>query len=131
MRNVIKTVRAPSAIGPYSQAIEANGFLFISGQIGLVPETMEMIGPDVEQQAKQTLENMKAIIEAGGSKLDLVVKTTVLLRTMDDFAKVNAIYSQYFPSNPPARACYAVAGLPKNALVEIESVAVLPSQTKL
>eukprot|EP00002_Diphylleia_rotans_P010286 TRINITY_DN206_c0_g2_i2.p3 TRINITY_DN206_c0_g2~~TRINITY_DN206_c0_g2_i2.p3 ORF type:complete len:146 (-),score=34.68 TRINITY_DN206_c0_g2_i2:1076-1513(-) len=123
MRTVIHTEHAPKAIGPYSQAIRAHGFLFVSGQLGMNPKTMTLEDGGVQVQARRALDNMKAILEAGGSSLDSVVKTTVLLRDMSDFAAVNQVYSEYFPSNPPARACYAVANLPLNALVEIECVA--------
>eukprot|EP01116_Phalansterium_solitarium_P005287 TRINITY_DN167_c0_g1_i1.p1 TRINITY_DN167_c0_g1~~TRINITY_DN167_c0_g1_i1.p1 ORF type:complete len:133 (+),score=46.75 TRINITY_DN167_c0_g1_i1:67-465(+) len=123
-REVITSADAPKPIGPFSQAIKASGnLLFVSGQIGSDPKTGDFASPDVEGQAKQALENMGAILKAGGSSFAQVVKTTVLLRDMNDFAKVNAVYGEYFPSNPPARMTYAVAGLPKNALVEIEAVA--------
>eukprot|EP00002_Diphylleia_rotans_P012935 TRINITY_DN2525_c0_g4_i1.p1 TRINITY_DN2525_c0_g4~~TRINITY_DN2525_c0_g4_i1.p1 ORF type:complete len:141 (-),score=37.10 TRINITY_DN2525_c0_g4_i1:102-524(-) len=128
-KEVIHTDRAPKAIGPYSQAIAANGFLFVSGQLGLHPETMELAA-DVQGQARQALENLKAILEAGGSSLSGAVKTTVLLRDMKDFASVNEIYLTFFGENPPARACYAAAGLPRDALVEIECIATVDPTRK-
>eukprot|EP00013_Stygamoeba_regulata_P019066 CAMPEP_0177660006 /NCGR_PEP_ID=MMETSP0447-20121125/17768_1 /TAXON_ID=0 /ORGANISM="Stygamoeba regulata, Strain BSH-02190019" /LENGTH=128 /DNA_ID=CAMNT_0019164959 /DNA_START=50 /DNA_END=436 /DNA_ORIENTATION=+ len=125
-RTVISTPSAPSAIGPYSQAIKASGnMLFVSGQIPLDPVTMQMVGDDVDVQTDQVLRNLKAVLEAGGSSLERVVKTTILLRNMADFPKVNEIYGRYFPENPPARATFAVAGLPKDAKVEIECVALV------
>eukprot|EP00002_Diphylleia_rotans_P006369 TRINITY_DN15755_c0_g1_i1.p1 TRINITY_DN15755_c0_g1~~TRINITY_DN15755_c0_g1_i1.p1 ORF type:complete len:127 (+),score=38.17 TRINITY_DN15755_c0_g1_i1:47-427(+) len=124
MKVVIHTDNAPKAIGPYSQAIAANGFLYVSGQLGMNPTTMELAA-DVQSQARQALENIKAILEAGGSSLANAVKTTVLLRDMKDFAAVNEIYVQFFTEKPPARACYAAAGLPRDALVEIECIAII------
>eukprot|EP01116_Phalansterium_solitarium_P005288 TRINITY_DN167_c0_g1_i2.p3 TRINITY_DN167_c0_g1~~TRINITY_DN167_c0_g1_i2.p3 ORF type:complete len:152 (+),score=60.82 TRINITY_DN167_c0_g1_i2:672-1127(+) len=128
-REVISSADAPKAIGPYSQAIKASGnFLFVSGQLGFDPKTGDFASADVEGQAKQALENMGAILKAGGSSFAQVVKTTILLKDINDFAKVNAVYGEYFPSNPPARATYAVAALPKNGLVEIEAVALTSTQ---
>jgi len=123
-RSVIETEYAPKAIGPYSQGIKANGFLFVSGQLGLDPKTGEFASQNVEGQAQKCLENLGSILTAGGSSFENVVKTTVLLKDIGDFAKVNAIYAQFFPNKPPARAAYAVATLPKNALVEIEAIAI-------
>eukprot|EP01113_Clastostelium_recurvatum_P006697 TRINITY_DN1305_c0_g1_i1.p1 TRINITY_DN1305_c0_g1~~TRINITY_DN1305_c0_g1_i1.p1 ORF type:complete len:135 (-),score=44.56 TRINITY_DN1305_c0_g1_i1:45-449(-) len=125
-RVVVSTKNAPSAIGPYSQAIRANGQLFVSGCIGLDKDTMDFNSPTIEGQTEQVLKNMQAVLEAGGSSLDQVVKTTILLRDMADFPKVNEIYGRFFPEDPPARATYAVAGLPKNALIEIECIALAP-----
>ena len=123
MKKVISTAAAPQAIGPYSQAIEAGGFVFVSGQIPLIPATGELVEGSVEVQTARVLENLKAILEAAGSSLESVVKTTVYITNMDDFAKVNGIYGQYFQENPPARVCVEVSKLPKGALVEIECIA--------
>ena len=123
MKKVISTAEAPQAIGPYSQAIEAGGFVFVSGQIPLIPATGELVEGSVEVQTARVLENLKAILEAVGSSLESVVKTTVYITNMDDFAKVNGIYGQYFQENPPARVCVEVSKLPKGALVEIDVIA--------
>jgi 2-iminobutanoate/2-iminopropanoate deaminase len=123
-RNVITAPKAPKAIGPYSVAIETDGFLFCSGQTGIDPATGELVSPDLEAQTRQVLTNLKSVLEAAGSSLDKVVKTTVFLRDMADFPKMNAIYAEYFPANPPARSTIAVAGLPKGGVVEIEAIAV-------
>ena len=123
MKKVISTAEAPQAIGPYSQAIEAGGFVFVSGQIPLIPATGELVEGSVEVQTARVLENLKAILEAAGSSLESVVKTTVDITNMDDFAKVNGIYGQYFQENPPARVCVEVSKLPKGALVEIDVIA--------
>lgn len=123
MKKVISTSEAPQAIGPYSQAIEAGGFIFVSGQIPLIPATGELVEGSVEVQTARVLENLKAILEAAGSSLENVVKTTVYITNMDDFAKVNGIYGQYFQENPPARVCVEVSKLPKGALVEIDVIA--------
>lgn len=123
-RNVITAPQAPKAIGPYSVAIETDGFLFCSGQTGIDPATGELISPDLEAQTRQVLTNLKSVLEAAGLSLANVVKTTVFLREMADFPKMNAIYAEYFPANPPARSTIAVAGLPKGGVVEIEAIAV-------
>ena len=123
MKKVISTAEAPKAIGPYSQAIEAGGFIFVSGQIPLIPATGEIVEGSVEVQTARVLENLKAILEAAGSSLENVVKTTVYITNMDDFTKVNGIYGQYFQENPPARVCVEVGKLPKGALVEIDVIA--------
>ena len=123
MKKVISTAEAPQAIGPYSQAIEAGGFVFVSGQIPLIPATGELVEGSVEVQTARVLENLKAILEAAGSSLESVVKTTVYITNMDDFAKVNGIHGQYFQENPPARVCVEVSKLPKGALVEIDVIA--------
>ena len=123
MKKVISTANAPQAIGPYSQAIEAGGFVFVSGQIPLIPATGELVEGSVEVQTARVLENLKAILEAADSSLESVVKTTVYITNMDDFAKVNGIYGQYFQENPPARVCVEVSRLPKGALVEIDVIA--------
>ena len=123
MKKVIATTQAPAAIGPYSQAIEANGTVYVSGQIPVDPAT-GVIADTVEAQAKQSLENVKHILEAAGLTMTDVVKTTVLLADINDFAAVNAVYAQYFTSEQPARACYQVAAIPKGAKLEIEAIAV-------
>ena len=124
MKKVIATANAPQAIGPYSQAIEANGLVFTSGQLGLIPETGEL-AEGVEAQAKQALENIKAVLAEAGLTMDNVVKTTVLLADMADFAAVNAIYAEYFTEGSyPARSAFQVAALPKGGLVEIETICV-------
>ena len=123
MKKVISTANAPQAIGPYSQAIEAGGFVFVSGQIPLIPATGELVEGSVEVQTARVLENLKAILEAAGSSLENVVKTTVYITNMDDFTKVNGIYGQYFQENPPTRVCVEVSKLPKGALVEIDVIA--------
>lgn len=119
----IKTNNAPAAIGPYSQGIVANGLLFSSGQVPLIPETGEVIAGGIEAQAKQALTNLKGVIEAGGSDMSKVIKTVVFIQNMDDFAKVNEIYSQFFTEPYPARSCVEVAKLPKGVLIEIEAIA--------
>ena len=124
MLNVTSTPNAPSAIGPYSQAVAANGFLFTSGQIGLVPETGAVAGDTIEIQAEQACRNVQAILEANGIGFDRVVKTTCFLADMNDFAAFNAVYAKYFVSKP-ARSCVAVRTLPKGLLCEIEAVAAL------
>jgi 2-iminobutanoate/2-iminopropanoate deaminase len=125
MRDVILTDRGPKPIGPYSQAIRANGFLFLAGQVALDPKTGEMAGADIRQQTERTLENVKGILEAAGSNLHHVVKTTVFLKDLNDFAAMNEVYAKYFPSVPPARSTVQVSRLPKDALVEIETIAAL------
>ena len=124
MLNVTSTPNAPAAIGPYSQAVAANGFLFTSGQIGLIPETGAPAGDTIEAQAEQACRNVQAILEANGIGFDRVVKTTCFLADMNDFAAFNAVYAKYFVSNP-ARSCVAVRTLPRGLLCEIEAVAAL------
>jgi 2-iminobutanoate/2-iminopropanoate deaminase len=126
MRKIICTEKAPKAIGPYSQATVASGLLYSAGQLGLDPKSGEMAGGGVEAQTRQALQNLQAILEAAGSSLALVVKTTVFLQDMNDFAAMNAVYAEFFPQNPPARSAVQVARLPKNAQVEIEAVAAMP-----
>ena len=125
MKNVVLTDRAPKPIGPYSQAVKANGFVFVSGQIALDPKTGEFAGTDVKQQTERVMENLKAILEASGAPLNHVVKTTVYLKSMDDFAAMNEVYARYFSLAPPARSTVQAARLPKDALVEIDVVAAL------
>ena len=123
MRDVILTDRGPKPIGPYSQAIRSNGFLYVSGQVALDPKTGEMAGTDIRQQTERTIQNVKGILEAAGSNLHHVVKTTVFLKDMNDFAAMNEVYGKYFTSAPPARSTVQVSRLPKDALVEIEVIA--------
>jgi endoribonuclease L-PSP, putative len=124
MKQVINTEKAPVAIGPYSQAIKANGFVFISGQLPVDPQTGEFVAGGVQEQTQKSLENLQAILAAANLSFDHVVKTTVFLKDMNDFATMNEVYAKYFTKDCPARACVQVAKLPKDALVEIELVAV-------
>lgn len=124
-RTVVTTDKAPKAIGPYSVAIKAGHFVFTSGQIGLIPETGNVIEGGVEAETRQALTNLKHVLEASGTTLARVVKTTVFLRDMADFARMNAIYGEFFTENQPARSAVQVAALPKAAAVEIECVALL------
>jgi len=123
MKDIVLTDRAPKPIGPYSQAIKANGFLFASGQVAIDPKTNEFIGGDIRQQTERVLDNVKGLLEASGTNLHHVVKTTVFLKDMNDFTAMNEIYARYFTSAPPARSTVAAAGLPKGALLEIEVIA--------
>jgi len=125
-REIVHTDKAPKAIGPYSQAIRTDSMIFAAGQTGIDPATGDLIPGGVEEQTRQVLANLRNVIEAAGSSFKHVVKTTVFLRDMNDFAKMNAIYAEYFGENPPARSTIAVAGLPKNGLVEIEAIALIP-----
>lgn len=126
-KKIIQTEKAPKAIGPYSQAVQIANLIFTAGQIGLDPQTGELVGADIESQTRQVLTNLKNILEAAGSSLSHVVKTTVFLQDMSEFPRMNAIYAEFFPQNPPARSTVAVAALPKGARVEIEAIALLPS----
>ncbi|CAE6342749.1 unnamed protein product [Rhizoctonia solani] len=121
--SVVSTPDAPSAIGPYSQAIKAGGFVFASGCIPLVPATMQVVEGGVEQQTKQALANLKAVVTASGSEVNKVVKTTVFLKDMNDFVAMNQVYADFFGEHKPARSAVEVARLPKDVLVEIECVA--------
>lgn len=123
MKKIISTDKAPGAIGPYSQAVEAGNFIFISGQLGLDEKTGEFFGPSVEEQARKALENVGAILKAVNLTFKDVVKVTVLLSDINDFAEVNRIYGEFFIVDCPARAAFQAAGLPKGALVEIEAIA--------
>jgi len=125
MKDIVHTDRGPKPVGPYSQATKANGFLFMAGQISLDPKTGELTGTDVRQQTQRVLENVKGILEAAGSNLHHVVKTTIFLKDMNDFSAMNEVYAQYFSSAPPARTTVQAARLPKDALVEIEVIAAL------
>ena len=122
MKDIVLTDRGPKPIGPYSQAVKSKGLMFASGQVALDPKTNEFFGGDIRQQTERVIENIKAIVEAAGSNLNHVVKTTVFLKDMSDFAAMNEIYAKYFTVAPPARSTVAVASLPKDALVEIEVI---------
>lgn len=122
---VIHTENAPAAIGPYSQAVKAGNLLFVSGQVPFVPETMEIVEGDVKAQTAQSLKNLQAILKEAGADFSNVVKTTVFIKDMNEFAQINEVYAEYFGENKPARACVEVARLPKDVKVEIELVAVL------
>lgn len=126
MKTVVSSDRAPQAIGPYSQAIKAKGFLFVSGQIPLDPVTGQIVYGGIENQTHQVLANLRAILEQENLTFANVVKTSVFLKDMDDFALMNNVYSQYFTEAPPARACVQVAKLPRDVSVEIELIAVYP-----
>ena len=123
MKKVIHTSKAPNAVGPYSQAIEHNGHLFISGQIPIDPAIGKMIEGDIKQQTDQVMKNIGAILKEAGYTYDDVVKSTCLLSDMDNFAAMNEVYARYYTNNPPARAAYSVVKLPLGALVEIETIA--------
>ncbi|HET7108234.1 MAG TPA: RidA family protein [Candidatus Acidoferrum sp.] len=125
MKDIVLTQRGPKPIGPYSQAVKANGFVFVSGQVALDPQTGEFSGTDVSQQTARVMENLKAILEASGVSFGHVVKTTVYLKDMNDFAAMNEVYARYFSAAPPARSTVQAARLPKDALVEIDVVAFL------
>ena len=129
-KKIIQTEMAPAAIGPYSQAVSvpAGNLLFTAGQIPIDPGTGEIVAADIEVQTRQVLDNLKAVLNAGGAALSDVVKTTVFLKNMDDFAKMNGIYAGYFTNNPPARSAIQAARLPKDVLIEIECVALLPKK---
>ena len=121
----VSTANAPKAIGPYSQGIKANGFVFCSGQIPANPKTGELITGSITEQAKQSLSNVKAVIEAAGSSMDRVVKVTVFLKDMNEFSEMNTEYAKWFSDPPPARAAIEVARLPKDVKIEIEAIALL------
>jgi 2-iminobutanoate/2-iminopropanoate deaminase len=121
-KETVATRRAPAAIGPYSQAVKANGFVFVSGQLPIDPETGKIVSGDVKAQTKQVLENLKTILGASGSSLDNVVKTTVYMTDLKQFVSMNETYEKFFGNNPPARATVEVARLPKDVAVEIEAI---------
>jgi len=122
----IASGQAPAAVGPYSQAIRAGNLLFLSGQLGLDPATGALAGPGVADEARQALRNLAAVLAAAGTGMDAIAKATVYLTDMADFAAVNAVYAEFFAAPFPARACVAVAALPKGGRVEVEAIAVLP-----
>jgi len=123
VKEVISTERGPKAIGPYSQAIRANGFIFISGQVAFDPATSQIVEGDAAQQTARVLDNLKAIVEAAGSSLEHTVKATVFLKDMNDFAAMNEVYARHFSKNPPARSTVEVARLPRDVRVEIDLIA--------
>jgi 2-iminobutanoate/2-iminopropanoate deaminase len=125
MRKPVQTDKAPAAIGPYSQAVRHGSILITSGQIPLDPVTGEVVGDDIGAQTRQVLDNLTAVLAAGGAGLEQVIKTTCFLDDMDDFGAFNEVYQHYFRTSPPARSCIAVDRLPKNVLVEIEALAIL------
>jgi len=125
VRERVQTDQAPAAIGPYSQAIRAGGFVFVSGQIPIDPATGEFVAGGIGEQTERVLKNLSAVLEAAGSGLDNVVKTTVFLADMKEFSQMNEVYAKYFTGAPPARATVAAAGLPRDARVEIEAVALV------
>lgn len=124
MKTIISTDKAPQAIGPYSQAVEVNGMIYTSGMIPINPEDGTLVTGTVEEQAEQALKNLKALVEASGSTMDKVVKTTVFIKNMNDFGKINEIYAKYFTGSYPSRSCVEVARLPKDVLIEIEAIAI-------
>lgn len=124
MKKIISTDKAPQAVGPYSQAVEVNGALYISGQIPLRPETGEMVQGGIREQTEQVFRNIEAILSEAGYTFENVAKTTVLLNSIDDFVPMNEVYARYFKADMPARSTFQVGKLPKNALVEIETIAV-------
>ncbi|MBN2347200.1 MAG: RidA family protein [Bacteroidales bacterium] len=124
MKKIINTAAAPAAIGPYSQAVEANGTLYISGQIPLHPESAEIVGNTIEEQTEQVMKNIESILKAAGYTFNDVVKSTCLLANIEHFQKMNEVYGKYYKENPPARAAYQVVNLPKGVLIEIETTAV-------
>ncbi|HXT75920.1 MAG TPA: RidA family protein [Candidatus Eisenbacteria bacterium] len=125
MKDIVTTDRGPKPIGPYSQGVKANGLLYLSGQVALDPKTNEMLIGGIRQQTERVLENIKGILEAAGSNLHHVIKTTVFLKDMNEFPQMNEVYGRYFPAAPPARSTVQVARLPKDALVEIEVIAAI------
>ena len=127
-KRIVKTDKAPAAIGPYSQAVTADGLVFASGQIALDPASGQLAPGGVDRQTEQVLRNLSAVLEAAGSSLDLVIKTTIYLANMDDFATVNEAYGRFFSVDPPARATVEVSRLPKGALVEIDAIALVGSE---
>ncbi len=124
-KEVISTTKAPAAVGPYSQAVKAGDFVFTSGQIPINPETGELVKGDIRGQTRQVLQNLKAVLEAAGTGLDKVVKTTVFINDMDRFGDVNEVYASFFAGDFPGRSCVEVARLPKDVAVEIEAVALI------
>ena len=126
MKKIIATEQAPKAIGPYSQAVEAKGFVYVSGQIALDPRTGTVIGGDVREQTRRVMENGKAILAAAGCGMQDVVKATIYLKDMADFGAVNEVYGTFFPSDPPARATVEVSRLPKDVAIEMDFIAVRP-----
>ncbi len=127
-REIVKSEKAPTAVGPYSMAVIGGSFVFTSGQLGIDPQTNQMVEGGVEAETRQALSNLSAVLEAANSCLENVVKATVFLRDINDFGKMNAIYAEFFSNNPPARSAIQVAALPKNGAVEIEAVALIRNE---
>ncbi len=123
MKKVIKSDKAPQALGPYSQAIQAGDYLFTSGQVAIDPDTGKLVKGGIQEQARQVMENLNAVLESAGADFSMVVKATVYLADINDFAELNGVYGKYFMSDPPARSAFQVAALPLGAMVEIEMVA--------
>lgn len=123
MRDIISTSDAPKAIGPYSQGIRANGFVFVSGQVAIDPATQQVVTGDVAAQTEQVIKNLSGILKAAGTSLDQVVRSTVFLKSMNDFAAMNEVYGKFFSANPPARSTVEVSRLPREVLVEIDVIA--------
>ncbi|MFZ7102417.1 MAG: RidA family protein [Peptococcaceae bacterium] len=121
-KQIINTKKAPKAIGPYSQGVKIGDFLFVSGQLPINPANGELLTNNIQEETKQSLENLKAIVEEAGVSFSNIVKTTIFIKDMNQFSLINEIYAQYFPGNPPARSCVEVARLPKDANIEIEAV---------
>ena len=124
-RTIVKTQKAPGAIGPYSQAVKTDTMVFVSGQLALDPATGNLVKDNIKTEVRQAMNNLKSILEAAGSNLEKVVKTTLFIKSMNDFSLINEVYGEFFKQNPPARACVEVARLPKDAGFEIEAVALL------
>ncbi len=123
-KEVISTKKAPAAIGPYSQAIEVNGLIYTSGMIPIIPETGEIISGGIEEQAKQSLTNVKNLLESVGSDMNKVIKTTVFIKDMNEFSRINEVYATFFEGDFPARSCVEVARLPKDVRIEVEAIAI-------
>ncbi len=123
IKDIIKTDRAPKAIGPYSAGVKTRSFIFTAGQLGIIPETGNIIEGGIESETRQALKNIQCILEEAGSSLDLIVKTTVFLQDMAEFTRMNAVYAEFFQADPPARSTVQVAALPKGGAIEIEAIA--------
>jgi 2-iminobutanoate/2-iminopropanoate deaminase len=123
-KTIIATDDAPAAVGPYSQGVQVGDLIYTAGQLGIVPGTKEFAGPDIESQTRQALENLKAVLKVGNACMEHVIKTTVFLQDIGEFARMNAVYAEFFPEGPPARSAVQVAALPLGGRVEIEAVAV-------
>ncbi|MHB9093167.1 MAG: RidA family protein [Eubacteriales bacterium] len=125
IKEIVSTGNAPAAIGPYSQAVKCQGFVFTSGQIPIDPSTGQMVSSDIKTQTSRVLKNLEAVLIEAGSSLEKVVKTTLFIKDMNDFSQINEVYAGFFKENPPARSTVEVARLPKNALIEIEAIAIV------
>lgn len=125
VREIVKTESAPGAIGPYSQAVKTDSMVYVSGQLAFDPQTGSLVTDDIKSETRQAIKNLKAVLEAAGSSLEKVVKTTLFIKNMDDFPLINEVYADFFTQNPPARACVEVARLPRDANVEVEAISQL------